>query len=127
MLQVQHHKGLWSQLFTYQWALRISTTTLVIPFLAVMFWHRATAAGCSVAMLSAMAVTIIWPFLGTGIDPVFPGMAVCLIFLVAISLMTGHSPQECARAVCWEDLPTAQGRATVSAGAGTLKAAASGS
>ena len=77
--------------------------------------------------MSSGALCSIWPFLGTGIDPVFPGMAVCLAFLVAISLMTGNSPRECARAVCWEDLPTAQGRATVSAGAGTLEAAASGS
>ena len=92
----------------YQWALRISTTTLVIPFLAVMFWRRATAAGCSVAMLSAIAVTVIWPLLGTGIDPVFPGMAVCLIAMVSVSLMTAHSAKECPRAVYWEDLPTAE-------------------
>ncbi|MBY6142309.1 hypothetical protein KUV26_23030 [Leisingera daeponensis] len=58
----------------YQWVLRISTTTLVIPFLAVMFWRRATSKGCASAMLSAIVVTVIWPLLGTGIDPVIPGM-----------------------------------------------------
>ncbi len=101
----------------YQWALRISTTTLVIPFLVVMFWRRATAMGCSVAMLSAIAVTVIWPFLGTGIDPVFPGMLVCLVAIVVVSLMTRHSPNECPRAVYWEDLPTAEKRANGGAAA----------
>ncbi|WP_315901077.1 sodium:solute symporter family transporter [Leisingera daeponensis] len=58
----------------YQWVLRISTTTLVIPFLAVMFWRRVTSKGCASAMLSAIVVTVICPLLGTGIDPVIPGM-----------------------------------------------------
>lgn len=95
----------------YQWALRITTTTLVIPFMAVMFWRRATAAGCAVAMLSAIAVTVGWQFLGSpAIDPVFPGMLVCLIAIVAVSLMTAHARDECPRAVYWEDLPTAEHR-----------------
>lgn len=95
----------------YQWALRISATTLVIPFLAVMFWRRATSKGCASSMLSAIVVTVIWPLVGTGIDPVIPGMLTCLIVLVVVSTMTRHSPQECPRAVYWEDLPTAEKRA----------------
>ena len=45
-------------------------------------------------------------------------MAVCLIALVAVSLMTGHSAKDCSRAVYWEDLPTAEirGAAPVAAG-----------
>lgn len=99
----------------YQWALRISTTTLVIPFLAVMFWRRATAAGCSAAMLSAIVVTVGWPWLGTGIDPVIPGTLVCLLALIGVSLATRHSPDECPRAVYWQDLPTASERGAASA------------
>ncbi len=96
----------------YQWALRISTTTLVIPFLAVMFWRRATAAGCAAAMISAITATVLWPLLGTGLDPVFPGMMICFIALVVVSLATRHSASECPRAVYWEDLPTAEARRT---------------
>ena len=101
----------------YQWALRISTTTLVIPFLVVMFWSRATAKGCAAAMISAIIVTVIWPFLGTTVDPVFPGMLVCLIAIVGVSLLTQHSELECPRAIYWEDLPTASRRGNVEAAA----------
>lgn len=94
----------------YQWALRLSTTTLVIPFLAVMFWRRATATGCAVSMIAAIVVTLLWPLLGTSIDPVFPGTLVSLVAMVAVSLLTEHSDRECPRAVYWEDLPTAEHR-----------------
>lgn len=110
----------------YQWALRISTTTLVIPFLAVMFWRRATSAGCGAAMILAMVVTLLWPYLGVNLDPVFPGMLTCLVALVVVSLATSHSPEECPRAVYWEDLPTAEHRNTApgeapAAGAGVAQ------
>ncbi|MBY6141804.1 hypothetical protein KUV26_20395 [Leisingera daeponensis] len=95
----------------YQWALRISTATLVVPFLAAMFWRRATSKGCASAMLSAIVVTVFWAFWGTGTDPVIPGMLTCLIVLVIVSMMTRHSPLECPCAVYWEDFPTAKSRA----------------
>lgn len=91
----------------YQWALRLTSTTLVVPFLAVMFWRRATGVACLLSMILAAAVTILWPLLGTEIDPVFPGMLTSLVLLVGVSLVTKHSQSECVKAVYWEDLPTA--------------------
>lgn len=94
----------------YQWALRLSATVLVAPFLAVMFWQRATAFGCLWSMSGAMIVTVAWPILGTGIDPVFPGMLVSLTALIIISLLTSHAKSECPKAVYWDDLPSASRR-----------------
>lgn len=92
----------------YQWALRISSTTLVMPFLAVMFWSRATAAGCFWSMIGAVIVTVAWPFFDSGIDPVFPGMLASLLLLVVVSLATDHARTECPKAVYWDDLPSAK-------------------
>nr|WP_298410966.1 sodium:solute symporter family protein [uncultured Halomonas sp.] len=94
----------------YQWALRLSATTLVIPFLAVMFWRRATGKACLASMCLAGITTIFWPILGTGIDPVFPGFLVSLAILFGVSLMTEHDRDESVKAVYWEDLPTAHSR-----------------
>ncbi|WP_265499665.1 sodium:solute symporter family protein [Paracoccus beibuensis] len=91
----------------YQWALRISSTTLVVPFLAVMFWSRATATGCFWSMIGALLVTVVWPSFGTSVDPVFPGMLTSLVLLAGVSLVTKHSAQECPKAVYWDDLPSA--------------------
>jgi len=92
----------------YQWALRISATTIVFPFLAVMFWKRTTAKGIVISMISAGVVTVIWPFLNTGLDQVVPGLLVSLGTLVLVSLMTKHSSEEIIKAVYWEDLPSAK-------------------
>lgn len=94
----------------YQWALRLTSTTLVIPFLAVMFWRRATSVACLLSMSLAAVVTVLWPILGTGIDPVFPGVVTSLALLVGVSLITEHTPDESVKAVYWENLPTAESR-----------------
>jgi SSS family solute:Na+ symporter len=94
----------------YQWALRLSATTLVIPFLAVMFWRRSTSSGCLFSMALASITTLLWPILETGIDPVFPGFLVSLCILVSVSLMTSHGSNENVKAVYWEDLPSAESR-----------------
>ncbi|WP_227370745.1 sodium:solute symporter family protein [Halomonas sp. M20] len=94
----------------YQWALRLTTTTLVIPFLAVMFWRRATGIACLLSMGLAAIVTIAWPFLGTDIDPVFPGFFISLMVLAGVSFITKHAADESVKAVYWEDLPTAHSR-----------------
>ncbi|KKB36184.1 sodium:solute symporter family protein [Bacillus thermotolerans] len=92
----------------YQWALRISATTLVFPFLAIMFWKRTTNAGVVASMLAGAAATIIWPFFGTGLDEVVPGFIASLSALIIVTLLTKHSPKESVKAVFWEDLPSAQ-------------------
>jgi len=94
----------------YQWALRLSATMIVFPFLAVMFWRKTTAKGIVTSMILAGIVTIVWPMLNTGLDQVVPGLLVSVITLVIVSLMTKHSSDEIVKAVYWEDLPSAERR-----------------
>ncbi|MBP1971290.1 SSS family solute:Na+ symporter [Virgibacillus natechei] len=91
----------------YQWALRLSATVLVFPFLAVMFWKRATKAGMLWSMILALMATISWPFLGIAIDHTIFGFSVSLITLIGISLITKHDDTEQVRAVYWNDLNSA--------------------
>lgn len=92
----------------YQWALRLTATTLVVPFLAVMFWKKATGKGCVTSMLLASLVTIFWPYLETNIDPVFPGFLSSLLGLWVVSSFSRRSKHEHVAAVYWEDLPSAK-------------------
>ncbi|BBO56122.1 MULTISPECIES: sodium:solute symporter family protein [unclassified Cobetia] len=86
----------------YQWALRISATTLIFPFFAVMFWKHATSRGCISSMASALSVTALWPLLSTGIDPAYPGFLTSLVVLVVVSKLTRHSPSEDVAAYYWD-------------------------
>jgi SSS family solute:Na+ symporter len=92
----------------YQWALRLSATTLVFPFLAIMFWRRTTNIAVISSMILACSTTITWPFLNTGIDQTIPGFIMSVSSLVIISLITKHSASENIKAVYWEDLPSAK-------------------
>ncbi|MFD1707020.1 sodium:solute symporter [Siminovitchia sediminis] len=92
----------------YQWALRLSATVMLFPFLAVMFWKRATKKGVVWSMLLAAAATLAWPYLGISLDHTIFGFLVSIISLVVISLMTGHDKEEQVRAVYWEDLDSAE-------------------
>lgn len=94
----------------YQWTLRLSATTLVIPFLAIMFWRRATGGAVLVGMLLACATTLVWPLFNTGVDQVFAGIFVSLLVTVGGSLLTTHSREENVAAVFWENLPSASTR-----------------
>ncbi|WP_370223033.1 sodium:solute symporter [Cytobacillus sp.] len=91
----------------YQWALRLSATTLVFPFLAIMFWKRTTNTAVISSMLLACFTTILWPLINTGIDQTIPGFIASFCSLVIISLWTKHSSAENVKAVYWEDLPSA--------------------
>lgn len=91
----------------YQWALRLSATILVFPFLAVMFWKKVTKAGMIWSMILALIATLGWPFLGLSIDHTIFGFAISIISLVIISLLTQHDRTEQIRAVFWEDLDSA--------------------
>lgn len=92
----------------YQWALRLSATMLVFPFLAVMFWKRVTKTGALSSMVIAGVTTLAWPYLGYELDPAVAGFPVSLVSLVLISLATKHSQDEQLRAVYWEDLDSAK-------------------
>lgn len=91
----------------YQWALRLSATVLVIPFLATMFWRRATSIGTLSSMMAALIATLSWPYLDLSIDHSAFGFLASLLTLVTVSLMTKHANTEQVRAVYWEDLDSA--------------------
>ena len=75
-----------------------------------MFWRRATSVACLLSMSLAAVVTLLWPLLGTAIDPVFPGIITSLALLIGVSLITDHTAEESVKAVYWENLPTAESR-----------------
>lgn len=91
----------------YQWALRLSATVMVFPFLAVMFWSRTTKHGMIWSMILAAAATVAWPFLNMPIDHTIFGFIVSLGSLIIISLLTKHGKGEQVRKVYWEKLDSA--------------------
>ncbi len=92
----------------YQWALRLSATVMVFPFLAVMFWRRVTKAGMIWSMILSSIATISWPFLDINIDHTIFGFLVSILSLVLISILTKHDQSEQVRQVFWEDLDSAK-------------------
>ncbi|SDI02064.1 sodium:solute symporter family protein [Alteribacillus bidgolensis] len=89
---------------TYEWALRIIGATLVIPFLAAMFWRGVTKKGVLASMVAAMIGTILHPFLNIPIEHTIFGLGLSLITLVVISLLSEHSDEEQVKALYWEVL-----------------------
>lgn len=94
----------------YQWALRLTATTLVLPFLATMLWRGTTKKGCVTGMLMGLFSTLLWPYLGIPIDHTIFGFLCCAAGLFGVSLLTKHSKSEFVAAVLWENLPTAENR-----------------
>ncbi|WP_027965360.1 sodium:solute symporter family protein [Halalkalibacillus halophilus] len=90
----------------YQWALRLSAVTLVLPFLAIMFWRGVTTKGVLVSMIVSAIVTITWPYLNTPIDETLIGFGTSLFLLVMVSLVTDHSKNENIKAVYYENFNT---------------------
>ncbi|MFC3039971.1 sodium:solute symporter [Virgibacillus xinjiangensis] len=91
----------------YQWALRLTATVMLFPFLAVMFWSKATKKGMIWSMILALIATLSWPFLNIPMDHTVFGFSVSLLSLIIISLLTQHDESEQVRAVYWEDLNSA--------------------
>lgn len=91
----------------YQWALRLTATTIVLPFLGTMLWRRLTRAGVMAGMLGGLVSTLLWPYLGIGFDQTLFGFIFCAVGMFGVSLLTRHHPDEHVAAVLWEDLPTA--------------------
>ncbi|GGC85362.1 solute:sodium symporter (SSS) family transporter [Thalassobacillus devorans] len=91
----------------YQWALRLSATVLLFPFLAVMFWRGITKKGMVWSMVLSVIATIGWPFMNIPIDHTVFGFSVSIISMVIISLLTNHDKTEQVRPVYWEDLDSA--------------------
>lgn len=91
----------------YQWALRLSATVLIFPFLAIMFWKRVTKWGVISSMVLSLIGTLAWPFLNISIDHTLFGFLISLISLILVSLFTQHDNTEQIKAVYWEDLNSA--------------------
>ena len=68
---------------------------LVFPFLALMFWRRATGRGVLAGMTAGLVITIGWRLIGSPwiMEAVF-GYLACLIVMVVVSLLTQHAPDE---------------------------------
>lgn len=97
---------------TYQWALRLTATVIVFPFLAVMFWKRVTKMGVFVSMLGTALLVLAYPFLPIGMDHALFGFLVSIVLLIGVSLMTKHAPSETVQAAYFEKLhnPTLEDR-----------------
>ncbi len=94
----------------YQWALRLTATTIVLPFLATMLWRRLTRAGVLAGMLGGLISTLVWPYLGISFDQTLFGFIFSALGVFGVSMVTRHHPEEHVAAVLWEDLPTATQR-----------------
>ncbi len=91
----------------YQWVLRLTATTLVLPFLATMFVKRTTKTGVLCGMVGGLVSTLIWPLLGITFDQTIFGFLFSFLGLFFGSMFSKHSPEEFPAAVMWENLPCA--------------------
>lgn len=91
----------------YQWALRITATTIVIPFLATMYMRRTTRTGILASMFGGLIATLICPYLNIGMDQTLFGFLFSFLG-ICLSFVTKHHPDEVVVAVMYEDLPCAQ-------------------
>ncbi len=91
----------------YQWALRITATTLVIPFLFTMYVRRTTKIAVVTSMLAGLISTLIYPYLGIGIDQTIFGFFFSFAGIL-LSFVTKHDPEEAVVAVMYEDLPSTE-------------------
>ncbi|WP_052256860.1 sodium:solute symporter [Salinicoccus sp. YB14-2] len=89
---------------TYQWALRLTATIMVLPFLAVMFWKGVTKAGVLTSMIGTAVLVLAYPFLPIGMDHALFGFTVSFVLLVGVSLFTKHAPTETVQAAYFEKL-----------------------
>lgn len=69
---------------------------LFFPMLALLFWKRATATGAFWSILLGGGSSLVWSLMGSpgGFSGSYIGWAVSFVAIVAISLMTEHSPEE---------------------------------
>lgn len=78
---------------------------LVFPFIALMFWRRATRKGVIASMITGITVTIAWDILGSPyVIEAVAGYVSSLFVLLAVSLVTAHSPDEQVTAAYFEPL-----------------------
>ena len=80
----------------YEVALSFTASALVMPFLATMFWERATKAGVITSTVGSVAVALAWNLAGQpfGVHEIAPGLVTSAVLLGAVSILTSHSPDE---------------------------------
>lgn len=105
----------------YSYALKWIGVTVVMPFIAIMFWRRVTRSGTVWSMILALAATTLWEVAGApfGVPEALIGYMVSAVSLVAISLATGHAPNEQVVALWRENLPGRDSEPEPVAGAGS--------
>ncbi|GAA5117131.1 sodium:solute symporter family protein [Haloechinothrix salitolerans] len=90
----------------YTYTLKWSAVALVLPFLAVMFWRRATRFGVITSMIAGLTATIGWELAGNpfGITEILPGYLVGAAALLLGSLLTKHAASEQVKAIWYDGL-----------------------
>jgi len=79
----------------YILVLKIVGAGLVFPFLALMFWRRATQKGVIAGMVTGVVVTIGWNIAGNPfVIQAVPGYLSSLVATVVVSLLTSHAADE---------------------------------
>ena len=61
-----------------------------LPAIAALYWEKATKQGIVSAMVGGLGITILWKALGNplGLGGTIPGVIVCAVLLIGVSLMT---------------------------------------
>jgi SSS family solute:Na+ symporter len=68
---------------------------LVFPFLALMFWRRATQKGVTAGMITGVLVTVGWNIAGNPfVIQAVPGYLSSLVAIIVVSLLTSHAADE---------------------------------
>jgi SSS family solute:Na+ symporter len=76
-------------------SMKIVGSGLVFPFLALMFWRRATLKGIISGMILGVLVTIIWEIADNPLGmQAIPGYIASLVAIIVVSLFTSHAPEE---------------------------------
>lgn len=89
---------------------------LFFPFLALMFWRRATRKGILWSMAAGGLITVGLSVAGYDYHTAIYGYAGSLLVLVSVSLMTRHADDEQVRAAFFEPLETADYHALMQIG-----------
>ncbi len=84
----------------YILSVKIVGAGLVFPFLALMFWRRATQKGIIAGMIAGVVVTIGWNMAGNPlVMQAVPGYLSSLVVMIVVSLLTSHAADEQVKAL----------------------------
>ena len=84
----------------YILTVKIVGAGLVFPFLALMFWQRATQKGIIAGMIAGVVVTIGWNMAGNPlVMQAVPGYISSLVVTVLVSRLTSHAADEQVKAL----------------------------